>query len=211
MDCTDDFVMVAEEAADTPMLHASDSQEPQEPREPPRLALSVESQYRRVVVHHTQSHPHPHPHPRTGSHSDSDSGSAPGLASQPAAPITPIAAPASSCTELVVDVTIKAPPAAEAGFAADAAAAESRPGVDLVLVLDRSISMQGEKLELCKQTAEMVVDALSSRDSLALVSYSTAVALNMPLRVMDAAGKREARAALATVRPDGRHLKFQAT
>mmetsp|Transcript_8455 Transcript_8455/g.15297 ORF Transcript_8455/g.15297 Transcript_8455/m.15297 type:complete len:507 (+) Transcript_8455:1097-2617(+) len=67
---------------------------------------------------------------------------------------------------------------------------EARKPVDLVVVLDRSGSMAGSKLELCKSTLEFLVRELAPHDRLGLVSYDTRVQLELPLTRMDAVGKR---------------------
>jgi Ca-activated chloride channel family protein len=48
-------------------------------------------------------------------------------------------------------------------------------GVDLVVVLDRSGSMQGAKLEHARQSLQQLLSALTDRDRFALLSYSDAV------------------------------------
>jgi len=76
---------------------------------------------------------------------------------------------------------------------------EARKPVDLVVVLDRSGSMAGSKLELCKSTVEFLVRELAPHDRLGLVSYDTHVRLDLPLTRMDAAGKRAVTQALRNI------------
>lgn len=54
-------------------------------------------------------------------------------------------------------------------------AASGDRGVDLVVVLDRSGSMQGAKLEHARQSLQQLVSGLTDRDRFALFSYSDAV------------------------------------
>jgi len=50
-----------------------------------------------------------------------------------------------------------------------------RPGINLALVLDRSGSMQGEKIELTRRAAALTVKALTARDRLSVVSFANDV------------------------------------
>eukprot|EP01047_Picozoa_sp_COSAG01_P046783 COSAG01_NODE_4419_length_5043_cov_37.692152_3_plen_595_part_00 len=82
--------------------------------------------------------------------------------------------------------------------------AERKP-IDLVLVLDKSGSMSGEKLALIKQTAGLIVTELSARgssgnDRLSIVTYDTTVKCLMPLAVMDASGKKRATDSIESIR-----------
>jgi Mg-chelatase subunit ChlD len=77
-----------------------------------------------------------------------------------------------------------------------------RKPIDLVLVIDKSGSMgMGGKLELTKETAEMVARELSGRDRLSIITYDTDVACIMPLLKMDVVGKVSATQAIASIRP----------
>jgi len=58
---------------------------------------------------------------------------------------------------------------------------EVRNPLDLVIVLDRSGSMAGEKLELCKKTLEFLVEkALTEDDYLAIITFDTGVYIEYP-------------------------------
>ncbi len=53
--------------------------------------------------------------------------------------------------------------------------------VDMVIVLDRSGSMQGRKIEDARQAVQMLLSNLTDRDRFALVAYSDSVQLVSPL------------------------------
>ena len=59
--------------------------------------------------------------------------------------------------------------------AARASAENRRLPLDVVLVLDRSSSMSGAKIELCKATVSFVLDEMRLCDRIALVSYGSDV------------------------------------
>jgi Ca-activated chloride channel family protein len=58
---------------------------------------------------------------------------------------------------------------------------DRRPALKLALVIDRSGSMAGEKLEVTKACAAYLVRRLSPTDELAVVAYDDAVDLVAPL------------------------------
>ncbi|OQR83458.1 hypothetical protein THRCLA_10936, partial [Thraustotheca clavata] len=64
-----------------------------------------------------------------------------------------------------------------------------RKPIDLVVVLDRSGSMAGNKLTLCKKTMEFLAKELSAQDRVALVSYDTYVTTDLRLTKMTPEGK----------------------
>ncbi len=78
------------------------------------------------------------------------------------------------------------------GVEVDAQAVVAR---DIVLVLDVSGSMQGEKIEQARKAADFVVDQLNPDDRLNLISFSTGVRLWQPtLQTMAAATAKDAHA-----------------
>jgi len=77
---------------------------------------------------------------------------------------------------------------------------DQRKPIDLAVVLDRSGSMGGQKLDLCLKTLDWLCDNLSAEDKLALVSYDTGVKTEWPLTRMDASGKAMCRTILKGIR-----------
>ena len=58
---------------------------------------------------------------------------------------------------------------------------EELPGLDLVLVIDRSGSMAGEKLDMAKSAALNSLDILKERDRLAVITFDTQYRVEAPL------------------------------
>ena len=73
-----------------------------------------------------------------------------------------------------------------------------RPGqnTDLVIILDRSGSMQGAKINDARKAVLHLVDRLTARDRLSLIAYSNGVDTVFPLVFMDDAHRRQAKAAV---------------
>ncbi len=84
--------------------------------------------------------------------------------------------------------------------ATDAIPPERTP-LDLVLVIDKSGSMAGSKMQLTKETANLVAKELSTIDRLSIITYDSHVACAMPLSKMDAHGKSLAAEAISSIRP----------
>ena len=74
-----------------------------------------------------------------------------------------------------------------------------RKPVDIVVVLDRSGSMRGSKLHLCKKTIQFLMGELSATDRLGLVTYDTRVKTEFPLMNMDEQGKAKTEAVLKNI------------
>lgn len=64
----------------------------------------------------------------------------------------------------------------------DGASVPESRNVDMVIVLDRSGSMQGRKIEDARQAVRMLLSNLSSKDRFALVTYSDSVQHVSPLK-----------------------------
>jgi len=81
--------------------------------------------------------------------------------------------------------------------------AASRASIDLVAVIDRSGSMEGEKIRLVQETLRFMIDQLKASDSLALVLYSDQVNTALQLTAMDPKGKEQALAAVEQMTAGG--------
>lgn len=96
--------------------------------------------------------------------------------------------------KLIAMLSLKAPSAPDAA---------PRPPLDLVIAADRSGSMHGEKIQLMRQTLDLLVkrSGLGAEDRVSLVSFDTHVKLEMPLERMDATGRAKAEAVVSSLRP----------
>jgi uncharacterized protein YegL len=77
---------------------------------------------------------------------------------------------------------------------------QQREPITLMIVLDRSGSMEGPKLTLCLKTVSFVIDNLAATDRLGLVTFDTQVRTEWPMCAMDEEGKQASRFALASIR-----------
>jgi Ca-activated chloride channel family protein len=85
-------------------------------------------------------------------------------------------------------------------------AARSRAPVNLALVLDRSSSMAGDKIEEAKRAAILAVERLGPADTLAVIAYDTTVAVIVPpTRAIE---KDAITAAIASIEPQGSTALF---
>ncbi len=74
---------------------------------------------------------------------------------------------------------------------------------DLVIVLDRSGSMEGQKMNDARQAVLRLIDRLTERDRLALVTYSNGVQPVFPLVPMDDEHRRQVKAAVQEIYAGG--------
>jgi len=74
-----------------------------------------------------------------------------------------------------------------------------RAAIDLVTVIDRSGSMEGEKLKLVLQTLSFIIRQLQSKDKLAVVTYDDKVATPLGLTAMTGDGKGIANNKMKTI------------
>lgn len=78
-----------------------------------------------------------------------------------------------------------------------------RPSLNLALVLDRSGSMSGAKIEYAKKAAKHVISLLQEKDKLALVAYDQEVLSLSPSVQVTEAARSELKALLARIEPGG--------
>jgi Ca-activated chloride channel homolog len=74
---------------------------------------------------------------------------------------------------------------------------------DLVIVLDRSGSMEGQKIGDACRAVQSLIDRLTNRDRLALITYSDNVQSVTPLIPMDAAHRMQVKAAVQAIYAGG--------
>ena len=75
--------------------------------------------------------------------------------------------------------------------------------VDLVIVIDRSGSMQGEKIAAARSAVRQLLDRLTAKDRLGLVTYSDGVQVMAPLTSMDGRHHNELANMVARIRAGG--------
>jgi Ca-activated chloride channel homolog len=84
----------------------------------------------------------------------------------------------------------------------DAGSGERVP-VDVALVVDRSGSMDGEKIEYARRAAEGLVARLGTHDRVTLIQYDDRAQVLVPLTKLDAAGRIRLRRMIQTLQPGG--------
>jgi hypothetical protein len=69
---------------------------------------------------------------------------------------------------------------------------KKRADIDLVCVIDKSGSMEGEKLKLVKASLNFMVEQLKPQDKLSIITFDTHVSVDLSLCKMDTKGKENA-------------------
>ncbi|MBT9558806.1 MAG: VWA domain-containing protein [Myxococcales bacterium] len=78
-----------------------------------------------------------------------------------------------------------------------------RLSLNLALVIDRSGSMRGDKMDETKEAARKLVEQLLPDDTLSIVSYSDDVRVDLPASKLSAAQREAAYDAIARMQPSG--------
>ena len=78
-----------------------------------------------------------------------------------------------------------------------------RPSLNLALVIDRSGSMAGDKLEFVKKASNHVVNLLNEKDRVALVDYDEQVRIEFPSTLLDAESKPVLQQRIASIHSGG--------
>ncbi|MGM0557716.1 MAG: vWA domain-containing protein [Myxococcota bacterium] len=78
-----------------------------------------------------------------------------------------------------------------------------RPALNLAVVIDRSGSMNGEKIANARRAANQLVESLSSKDRLAIVSYGSHAQVHVSSQRADTAGKAHLRRAISGIGASG--------
>jgi len=86
---------------------------------------------------------------------------------------------------------------------AEAVRRDSRAPLNLALILDRSGSMQGDKLRYVQQAACHVLDMLDERDRIAVVAYDDQVTLLAPSQLISAHMRDALKCTINELRPGG--------
>ena len=88
-------------------------------------------------------------------------------------------------------------------IAARDAVGQSRPPMNLAIVIDRSGSMDGDKLEQARQAAAGIVARLGEKDRVALVQYDDDAQVVVPSATMDETGRARLLAAIGSLTTGG--------
>ncbi len=101
------------------------------------------------------------------------------------------------------DATARVELVMKVGDVAAGLSRQPRRATDLVIVLDRSGSMSGEKMQQAKASVRELVAQLDARDRFSLVSYSSDARVDFPLGTVDGVGRRRFSDRLASVATGG--------
>jgi uncharacterized membrane protein len=83
------------------------------------------------------------------------------------------------------------------------------PEVALVIVLDKSYSMNGSVMELCKAAAQAAIDALTDRQSVGVITFNDGFTIDVPLQNVGK-NREKIRSAVSAIAANGQTLIFPA-
>ena len=66
-----------------------------------------------------------------------------------------------------------------------------KPGIDIICVIDKSGSMQGEKIKLVKKTLKYIIDLLDENDRFCLINFSSSAKRKCPLLKVNEQNKQK--------------------
>lgn len=84
-----------------------------------------------------------------------------------------------------------------------ASGVQTRAPLAAALVIDRSGSMAGDKIDAARLAAERFINGLNDGDMLALISYGSDVTVDLPFVAVDAASRRQALAIVRNIEEGG--------
>lgn len=97
-------------------------------------------------------------------------------------------------TQRVLELRVRPP---------DSQKSSQRTPLNLALVLDRSGSMSGFKLDFVKQAAQHVIELLSRQDRVALVTYDNTVAVDLPTTLIGSIPRHEINRRISAIHTGG--------
>ena len=132
---------------------------------------------------------------------------APPKAPAPVAPKTEVTTVRMTMTTALSNTHVLMPGTGVVDLAVDLVAGKALAGkrlpVNLAIVIDRSGSMRGQKIERTRAAARHVLGLLQDGDTVAIVSYSDDVRVDFPASTLDEESRKRALSAIRRVRASG--------
>lgn len=86
---------------------------------------------------------------------------------------------------------------------------KDEPEVALIIVLDKSYSMNGSVMELCKTAAQAAIDALTDKQSVGVITFNDGFTIDVPLQNVGK-NRERIRSAVSAISANGQTLIFPA-